>query len=457
MNDKINLACKCEVSSFPNHSAEVVAASAATDAAVPFLVNTENYRPDCQDGFDYASWKAIKDKEIEDAFKARRAESVLFRYQAQREIKSVLYPFLRDDNASILKCMTTQIKAVLELKRVLVKVGDIARPQASVPGLCHCHSYSSCPVDAPSIAVARRMQIRQLCYKAKKSDYELYFGTVTVRHSWDDSLLSLLSALRCAFQDFWADRAVKDAIKPFIGRVTTLEIMFGFSFGFHPHFHLLFIGQKGIDCEAVRKILVGRLLVYYKKHGLTANDDIAFDLKPCTDIEDYLTKIPCELSLGNVTKHGHGEHYTFFQLAYLSSITTDKKKRKQIRDRIAEYYYATKGRHFIQFSRGLLERFGMKDFKDDSPRIKVYGEFPIVEGGSWCRLSFSDKASIMIAIEQSRWKEVYKILDSKGVIYWHSWDEHDNDCGLMSEKDFESSQNTFCAIQNPISEDLQNQ
>lgn len=67
---------------------------------------------------------------------------------------------------------------------------------------------------------------------------------------------------------------------------------------------------------------------------------------------------------------------------------------------------------------------------------------------------FSDKANITIAIEQSRWKEVYKILESKGVVYWRTYDEYTNDCGLMSKKDFELSQNTFCAIQNPISEDL---
>lgn len=452
MNDRINLACKCESSSFPKNSAAVVAASAATDADGILLVNTENYEPTRQDDIDYASWKAIHDKEIEDAFMARRAESVLFRYQAQKEIKSVLYPFLHDGNASILKCMTTHLKAVIELKRV---AGFGTLGHASIDGMCHCHSYSSCPVDAPLIAVARRTQIRQLCYKAKKRDYELYFGTVTVRHSWTDSLISLLSALREAFQQFWRDRAVKEALEPFIGRVTTLEIMFGFMFGFHPHFHLLFIGKRGIDCEAVRKILVGRLIAYYKKHGLTANDDVALDLKPCADIEDYLTKIPCELSLGNVTKHGHGEHYTYFQLAYLSSITKDKEKRKQIRERLAEHYFATKGRHFIQFSRGLLEMFGMKDFKDDSPRIQAYGEFPIVEGGCWSRLSYADKANITIAIEQSRWKDIYNILESKGVVYWRNWDEYTESCGLMSESAFALSQNTFCEMQKPISEDLQ--
>ena len=452
MTDRINLACKCEVSSFPKNSSEVVAASAATDADGILLVNTENYEPHSKDDIDYASWKAIHDKEIEDAFKARRAESVLFRYQAQKEIKSVLYPFLHDDNASILKCMTTHLKAVIELKRV---AGFGTLGHASIDGMCHCHSYSACPVDAPIIAVARRTQIRQLCYKAKKQDYELYFGTVTVRHSWADSLVSLLSALRGAFADFWSDRAVKEAIKPFIGRVTTLEIMFGFDFGFHPHFHLLFVGQKGIDCKSLREILVGRLLAYYTKHGLTAKDDIAFDLKPCSDIEDYLTKIPCELSLGNVTKHGHGEHYTFFQLAYLSSITKDKEKRKQIRDRLAEYYFAAKGRHFIQFSRGLLETFGLKDFKDDSPKVKAYGEFPIVEGVCWSRLSHADKANIIIAIEQSRWRDVYKILELKGVVYWHNYDEWQADNVEMSEKDFALSQNAFCAMQNPISEDLQ--
>lgn len=451
MKDKINLPALNELS---NGSRDFLCSVPSSGASAPALVNTENYRPDLQtfdsrgeNRNDYDLWQIIQLHNLEDRMKANRREELTLRFQAQREIKSVLYGDLKDSNASVLKCMTTPFKDFVTLKRKAPYETILGSPV--LDGLIHCHCVHVCPIDAPAIYVTARHKIRQLCYMAKKSDYELYFGTVTVRHSWNDSLALLLQKFHEAMVGFWADRAIKDILKQIKGRVTSLEITFGFDAGFHPHFHILFIGAKGLDCVEIGKTMESRLLAYYGKKGLSGKEGIAFDFKPCESVEDYLTKIPCELSLGNVTKHGHGEHYTFFQMAILASQTKDKKRRALLREKMKEYYYATKGRHAIQFSKGLLSFFGLEDFSDTIRQKPLDGCFPSVRGSDFCKLSHIERAELSYFVSLNKWGAVYELLEKKGVEYWRSDENPYDDLVEMSENEF----NSFVSLSDPLRQD----
>ena len=140
---------------------------------------------------------------------------------------------------------------------------------------------------------------------------------------------------------FWRNGTIRRIMKKYFNgrRVSVLEIMRGMddlSNGWHPHLHILLVGEKGIDIEPIEKTMSDAWIECLESIGRKGREGIALKISPCEDIEDYLTKIPCEIALGNVTKHGHGVHMSFFQM--VSYALDVPMLREEIEPLIVEYF-----------------------------------------------------------------------------------------------------------------------
>ena len=353
----------------------------------------------------------------------------------QREIKRILWKFLppeETENNGVLKCGTVP-------KSDKPRWWASYRLDASCKNImrvwyedfyCHCKSIWVCPRDAPLIAFGRRFQIRSLIVTAKKEDNkECYLLTLTTCHDSTMALGDLLESLSGAMIRLWQDSVVKKLFgSSFVGRVTVCEIMYGKN-GWHPHFHILLVGDKGLDVKELTGTFRKKWLDMLKKEGLSGLGAYACDLEPCKDMKDYLTKIPCEIC-GVSKKDGKfPKHLNFFQLVSKCVQTPYGQRKRKLEHLIYEYYTATKGRHFIFFSKGLKERYGLQNETEDAFMDRMQGM-----GKEWRRLGLGfsfDEGYEKLTSAEVRWclcalsgydkkyndDDVERFLQMKGVKY----------------------------------------
>lgn len=291
-------------------------------------------------------------------------EEVRLRWKMMAYIKGCLRPIL-PWRSSVLNCCTAPIDEVVEIDQTVTSQGKLS---AKIGPMVHDHNTWVCPLCSFNIAVGRVNELREIIYKAKKMDMECYHMTVTMaHHEWDD-LGQMLQDMRGALYKFWGYSMVKDWFKScFVHRVSTVEITKGFddfSNGWHPHVHILLIGHKGVPCEVLQDDYTAAWLKALNSVGREGKEGIALKVEPVTNIERYLTKVPCEIGLSNVTKHGHGAHMTFFQMVAYAVTCGSSVIQAEIAEYVREYYKATKGMHQMQKSRGLNEYFGVKEKTD---------------------------------------------------------------------------------------------
>ena len=355
--------------------------------------------------------------------------------ELQREIKRIIWklsPPEETKNNGVLKCGTvskTDKPRWWASYRLDASCGQLMRVWYE-DWFCHCKSIWVCPRDAPLIAFGRRFQIRSLIYTAKKEDdKECYLLTLTTCHDSTMALDDLLESLSGAMIRFWQDSVVKKLFSSnFVGRVTVCEIMYGKN-GWHPHFHILLIGDKGLDLKALTNTFRKKWLDMLKKECLSGLGAYACDLEQCKDIKDYLTKIPCEIC-GVSKKDGKfPNHLNFFQLVSKCLQTPYGQRKRKLEHLIYEFYKATKGRHFIYFSKGLKERYGVENETEDAFMDRMLGI-----GKDWRRLGLGfafDEGYENLTPSEVRWclrvldgyekgkddRDVEQFLKLKGVKY----------------------------------------
>ena len=384
------------------------AALAADDAAV--LVNTEKHEP--------KRTKAAENEDIRQRFK-------LMEY-----IKEVLRPYLQK-NSSILKCYRVPCSDAVKFSQ---GVGDDGKECAKVEGVSHDHNVHVCPSCALKISMGRAIEIDDIIRKARSEGFECYFLTITMEHHrWDD-LRVLLKDMQKASEKFWRNGTIRRIWKEnFNYRITALEIMFGFEDiegnggnGAHPHKHILIIGKKGVDIAYVQEQFEKAWL---KALGGKGKEGVALKLELCEEGKDvaefgkrYLTKEACEISLGSVRKKGHGESFTFFQLARLSM--TFPYLRQWLEPMMVAYYQATKGKRQLVFSDGLKKRFGVQDKTDDElaeeSGEKIKKLAVVSNKDYWAKLLHSDIAETRILCRDGDREGLRLYLRSKGILPFDS-------------------------------------
>jgi hypothetical protein len=173
--------------------------------------------------------------------------------------------------------------------------------------------------------------------------------TLTLRHSRDDSLSSVLDLLRQAWRYFssgvwWQSR------RPPLPVVRRLEITYSAANGWHPHLHLLCFFPSGAapDLEDWR----ARWVAAVKRLGGDALPDVAFHASSeGRALSSYVSKLHLEFSMSR-SKSG---------LSIYHMLDNPHAYEGQI----IEFYAATRGVHFIGGVSQLMAALGVTD--DDIP------------------------------------------------------------------------------------------
>lgn len=357
----------------------------------------------------------------------KRRSEIRQRYKMMEHIKRVLHDAnALPPNSSIWKCGVVPCSDFVKMEHATFD----GMGHAKLEGIAHDHNTWICPVCSLQIARGRVEELRTLAYRAKKRDYELYHMTITMGHEIWEKLGDMLEDMDYCRTRMWRNGTIRRLYSEhFIGRVQVLEIMRGMdelSNGWHPHLHILLVGQKNIDVEAIEKKMSDAWIKCLKSVGREGKEGIALQIKPAAEIEDYLTKIPCEIALGNVSKHGHGCHMSFFQMVnYAVGMACT---REDIDPLIVEYYRATKGRKQLEWSRGLKAEFGITDKSDEQlveEASKALYVLAMTNNRNWRKINtHSNVAEIRVLLDKNNMDGLHSYLDRFGVRYWMSEEDY---------------------------------
>lgn len=260
------------------------------------------------------------------------------------------------------KCYTIRIKSQVEV----LYTAKLKR--AHYGGLMICGSVWMCPVCAAKITERRRMFLEN----ATSKEFSTFMVTITLQHGMKDKLKNLVDDLSQAWRSVTAgSRWQKIKAKyQLVGSLTGREVTDGFTFGWHPHLHVLYYSRlplAQINAEEIRanvsELFVGALA----KSGRYASSVHGVNVVTGSDVMSlYLAKIGLEAEKGNTwnlnseitkapAKGGRivGDNVTPFQHLDLY-MCGDVRSGK----RFIEYAKAMKGRKQLVPSKGLWELIG---------------------------------------------------------------------------------------------------
>jgi hypothetical protein len=276
----------------------------------------------------------------------------------------------------------------------------------SYGGLQTCASVWACPVCSAKIAERRRVELLDAMELHKAQGGSVSLLTLTTPHQRGDDLAELLAQQGKALESFLRDRKVRAVFAEmgYLGQVRALEVTHGRKSarnnGWHPHFHILQFHQvKG--SEADRKDWTARLYLrwaaYCEKAGLgTPSYAHGIRLDDGVRAAQYVTKwgLEDEMTKGH-TKRGKTGGETPFDL--LRAVLADRTDR-QAAALFEEFAQCFKGKHQLNWSRGLKARF-MVDEKTDDELASTQ----------------EDRAVLLGLISIDQWRDVLKV-DGRGVL-----------------------------------------
>lgn len=346
------------------------------------------------------------------------------RHIMMQYIKDVLRPILKP-TSPILRCSSTAVGTCVEIAHAQSQGLNFSK----ITGVAHDHNVWVCPLCSLKIAAGRVDQINRLMQNAKAEGFECYHLTLTMPHERFEELEDLFAGLAYSRERFWRNGTIRRIFKDnFVGRVSGVEIMRGFgafSNGWHPHQHILLIGKQNIDIEAVRKTMSDAWLNCLASVDRIGDEEHALTLKKYEKKEgDYFTKLACEIALGNVTKHGKGEHMSFFQM--VNYALTFPPLRGEIEPLIRKFYVGTKGRNQVSFSRGLLARFGVDEKTDEELAEETGDTFRVLAvllNGGFMHLANESHENVAKMREYADYNDREGLrawLESKDVRCWDS-------------------------------------
>lgn len=264
---------------------------------------------------------------------------------------------------------------VADCLRKLIPIVDVVpvmhspgNDSAHYQGLVVCARIWICPVCASKITERRR---QELTWAVQSSDYAVLLTTYTLRHDKSHTLKESLAAILETFAGMKSGRQWYETKKRigWVGDVRALEVTYG-EHGWHPHIHVLTLLEQPLDYAAMEwlqnrlKARWGKIL---KDKGRNADWHYGVDVRTGTKaIAEYIAKygrlpkktgwtLEHELTKQPV-KRGKWHGVTPIQLL------EDYGERDTTAGNLyIEYATAFKGRHQLQWSRGLRNLLGLDE------------------------------------------------------------------------------------------------
>lgn len=277
--------------------------------------------------------------------------------------------------------------------------------KARVGSIKTCGSVWACPVCAAKVAEVRRRELTYGMAQHTAQGGHAYLCTFTFPHYKGqtlDELMPRFDKARQAFQNSKAWKALmgKTGTAGRVGAVTSLEVTYGSSNGWHPHLHMLLFSGAGAFKEsapdelgrlssAAIDFLRGHWVRILEKNGLVdaGNREWAtrygLDVRGGKGAAEYVAKwgLVEELTLshsktGKRNTWGTKDHYTPFQLLEMSA-AGDGHATCAFREFVAAF----DGKRMLTWSPGLKLHFGIEDMDDDTasnePEIDLDTENPV--------------------------------------------------------------------------------
>lgn len=269
---------------------------------------------------------------------------------------------------------------VADCLRKLIPITDVVHVMhshnsrsAHYKGLLVCARIWICPVCASKITERRR---QELTFAVQSTDYSPLHTIYTLRHNQGHTLKESLVAIRQAFRKMKSGAQWGRTKKRigWVGDVTALEVTHGKN-GWHPHIHVLSLLEQPLghdDMEWLETRLKARWGKVLRAQGRNAEWHYGLKLKTGTTYTaEYIAKygrlpkitgwtLEHEITKQPV-KRGNDEGRTPMQLLADYGDGDDAAGGLYV-----EYATAFKGRHQLQWSRGLRKLLGLdEDQKTD--------------------------------------------------------------------------------------------
>jgi len=246
-----------------------------------------------------------------------------------------------------------------------------------------------------------------------------------MRHNSADGLDHLLQVLNEGYRGLKSGRFWQEFTDEFgvVGSVSSLEITYGQSSGFHPHKHVLFFCEGVLNPYQVGEIqiLLSRRWqnVLQRFSGFASLDHGVNVQLGDSAVAGYTAKdwnVVSEVTK-TVSKSGRVDgqknHYSPFQLL-------DLVEQPWARSAFCEYAKFTKGKKLLVWSRGLRDLFDLGEELTDQEVVELQEQPAILlvslSMPDWCKiLKNRARAELLEVASTGRLELVYIYLESLGI------------------------------------------
>jgi len=237
-----------------------------------------------------------------------------------------------------------------------------------------CGSVWMCPLCAAKISERRRVELSE---GLENSDFYFALVSLTLQHWQGDKLAGSLDALLHARHRLKSGEAWQNFIREFgiVGTISALEPTFGVN-GWHPHSHNLLVSRSPLDAAAVHAFIFPRWLAGLLECDRSATSERGVHVRTArSDVADYVAKwgheprnfkcpskwtVEHELTK-SVSKMSRGDQ-GFTPLDLLQAFNAGDDHAGEVWQ---DYAGTFKGRHQLQWSRGLRELLGLGRIESD--------------------------------------------------------------------------------------------
>jgi hypothetical protein len=245
--------------------------------------------------------------------------------------------------------------------------------QHFVSGAAVCGSVWVCPVCAAKIALKRATELEEAVARWIAQGGTVWMLTLTINHTREDSLTSLLSRFTASMRGLWSGGWSERWRKAHgqVGTVRNIEVTWGASNGWHPHCHaILFVSADADPCAAELDIKQ-RWQKVAARYGFGVSLRRGATLEEAQDPKaaaDYATKpdeggtwgMAQELTWANI-KTARTERFTPFALL----AACDSADVGAAPALFQDYADTFKGRRQLYWSKGLRDLLGLNSERSD--------------------------------------------------------------------------------------------
>lgn len=242
--------------------------------------------------------------------------------------------------------------------------------------LAVCGSVWCCPICSAKITEKRRVDLTQA---VECNLFHPTMVTLTMHHTRRDHLADLLPDLLASYRRMTSGRWFKDFCSDYgvVGSVRALEVTQWIN-GWHCHLHVIDWTDKrlrGSKHNSFEDALKRRWIEVLEMNGQTADHEHGVVVTDHYGLADYVAKFGHESKENRWTvsheltkaasKVGHSDHRTPFQILW-DYLAGDKASGALF----VEYARCFKGRHQLQWSRGMRNLLGLDEEKTDEVLAK---------------------------------------------------------------------------------------